>query len=175
MQELNNCIIDKTQLTTLIAGGDWNCTLSRKDKIGGTPWKPSNYSNLVLTIMAMLDLVDIRRVRHPKPCKLTRVKKTKSRRLFSSSQKLCNSVKNSEIYPSIAPNHNAIYISLSWSSETPRGPSLWKFNDTLLNNEKYIAMLRNTYTETRTYYSNLEDKRISWEMIKMEIRSATIS
>ena len=46
MQELNNCIIDKTELATLIVGGDWNCTLSRKDKIGRTPWKPSNYSNL---------------------------------------------------------------------------------------------------------------------------------
>ena len=44
MQELNNCIIDKTELTALIVGGDWNCTLSRKDKIGGTPWKSSNYN-----------------------------------------------------------------------------------------------------------------------------------
>lgn len=24
MQELNNCIIDKTELTSLIVGGDWN-------------------------------------------------------------------------------------------------------------------------------------------------------
>ena len=35
MQELNNCIIDKSELTSLIVGGDWNCTLSKKDKIGG--------------------------------------------------------------------------------------------------------------------------------------------
>ena len=36
-------------------------------------------------------------------------------------------------------------------------------------------MIRSTYAETRSYYSNLEDKRLFWEMIKMEIRSATIS
>ena len=78
MQELNNCIIDKTELTALIEGGDWNCTLSRKDKIGGTPWKPSNYSNLVLTTMDMFDLVDIQRVRHPKALQAyVRVKKSK--------------------------------------------------------------------------------------------------
>ena len=71
MQELNNCIIDKTELATLIVGGDWNCTLSRKDKIGGTPWKPTNHSNLVLTTMDMFDQVDIQRVRHPKLCKFT--------------------------------------------------------------------------------------------------------
>ena len=64
MQELN-CIIDKTELTELIVGGDWNCTLSRKDKIGGAPWKPTNYSNLVRTTMEMFDLVDIQRVCHP--------------------------------------------------------------------------------------------------------------
>ena len=49
MQELNNCIIDKTELNSLIVGGDWNCTLSKKDKIGEAPWKPTNYSNLIST------------------------------------------------------------------------------------------------------------------------------
>ena len=58
---------------------------------------------------------------------------------------------------------------------TPRGPGLWKFNNTLLNDEQYIALIRSTYAEARTYYSKLEDKRLVWEMIKMEIRSATIS
>jgi len=71
MQELNNCIIDKTELTSLIIGGDWNCTLSKKDKIGGAPWKPTIYSNLVSTTMEMFDLVDIQRVRHPKLPKFT--------------------------------------------------------------------------------------------------------
>ena len=47
LQELNNCLIDKSELTTLIVGGDWNCTLSKNDKIGGKPWKATNYRNLV--------------------------------------------------------------------------------------------------------------------------------
>jgi len=71
MQELNNCILDKTELTSLIIGGDWNCTLSKKDKIGGAPWKPTIYSNLVSTTMEMFDLVDIQGVCHPKLPKFT--------------------------------------------------------------------------------------------------------
>ena len=71
MQELNNCIIDKSELTSLIVGGDWNCTLSKKDKIGGTPWKPSSFRNLIVTTMEMFDLVDIQRMRHPKLRKFT--------------------------------------------------------------------------------------------------------
>jgi len=30
IQVLNNCIIDKSELTNLIVGGDWNCTLTKK-------------------------------------------------------------------------------------------------------------------------------------------------
>ena len=30
LREPNNCIIDKTELTSLIVGGDWNCTLTKK-------------------------------------------------------------------------------------------------------------------------------------------------
>ena len=71
MQELNNCLIDKSELTSLIIGGDWNCTLSKKDKIGGAPWKLSSYRNLILTTMEMFDLVDIQRMRHPKLRKFT--------------------------------------------------------------------------------------------------------
>jgi len=66
VQELNNCTIDKSELTSLIVGGDWNCTLSKKDKNGGAPWKPSSYRNLIVTTMEMFDLVDIQRMRHPK-------------------------------------------------------------------------------------------------------------
>ena len=75
IQELNNCIIDKTELTSLIVGGDWNCTLTKKDKMGGAPWKSTVYSNLISTTMEMFDLVDIQRVRHPKLRKFTYVSK----------------------------------------------------------------------------------------------------
>ena len=69
-QELNNCIIYKTDLTSLIVGGDWNCTLSKR-QTGGAPWRPTIYSNLVSTTMEMFDLVDVQRVRHSKLRKST--------------------------------------------------------------------------------------------------------
>ena len=58
LQELNKCIIDKIELTSLIVGGDWNCTLTKKDKMGGAPWKPTIYSNFIWTSMEMFDLID---------------------------------------------------------------------------------------------------------------------
>ena len=84
-------------------------------------------------------------------------------------------VKKSEIYSSIAPDHKAIYISLSWTNLTPRGPGLWKFNNSLLNDEEYVNKIRETYAQTCIYYSDSVNKRLFWEMFKMEIRAATIS
>jgi len=179
LQDLNNCLIDKSELTTLIVGGDWNCTLSKNDKIGSKPWKATNYRNLLLTTMDILDLVDIQSVRHPKQRKYSyesKALKVKSRIDFSLVAKnLTQFIKKSEIYPSIAPDHKAIFISLSWHNLTPRGPGLWKFNNSLLNDEHYVTKICETYDQACLYYSDLVDKRLFWEMLEMEIRTATIS
>lgn len=179
MQELNNCLLDKSELTSLIIGGDWNCTLSKKDKIGGAPWKLSSYRNLILTTMEMFDLVDIQRMRHPKLRKFTYESKSlklKSRiDFFLIAKNLSGDVKNSEIYHAIAPDHDAIYISFSRSNKSPRGPGLWKFNNTLLNDIQYVSTVRDTYAQACSYYSHVSDKRLFWELMKMEIRSVTIS
>ena len=128
LQELNNVLIDKSELSTLIVGGDRNCTLTKKDKVGGTVWKPSNYRNLLLTTMEAFDLIDIQRVRHPQLRKYSYVSKAlklKSRiDFFLVAQNLTRFVKESDIYPSVTPDHQAIYMSLSWCNETPRGPGL---------------------------------------------------
>ena len=59
----------KSKLTALIVGGDWNCTLSKSDKVGGKPWKATKYRNFVMATMDIFDLIDIQRVKHPKLCK----------------------------------------------------------------------------------------------------------
>ena len=65
IQELNNCLIDKAQAASLVLGGDWNCTLSKKDKKGEVPWKPSQFRNMLLITMETFDLLHIQRTRHP--------------------------------------------------------------------------------------------------------------
>ena len=82
---------------------------------------------------------------------------------FLVAKNLTQHVKKSEIYPSIAPDHRAIYISLSWTTEKSRGPGLWKFNNTLLKDEHYVSKIRETYSRTRAFYSNLTDARLLWE------------
>jgi len=65
IQNLNNLIIDKSELSNLIIGGDWNCTLTWKDKKGGSLWKPTGFCKSVLITMDMFDLIDIQRMKQP--------------------------------------------------------------------------------------------------------------
>ena len=50
-------------------------------------------------------------------------------------------------------------MSLLWRNETPRGPGLWKFNNTLLDDEQYLANIRETYVSASDMHSAVNDKR----------------
>jgi len=82
---------------------------------------------------------------------------------FLLAKNLTKSVRKTEIYPSIAPDHNAIYISLSGSCESIRGPGLLKFNNTLLKDEEYVEQVRETYSNTVKYYRGVANKDLLWE------------
>ena len=179
IQELNCLLIDKAEIATLIVGGDWNCTLEKKDKKGGVPWRPTAYRNLVKITMDSLDLVDIQRTRHPKLNAFSYVSKAlgvKSRiDFFLVAKHLTKFVKKVDIQTSIAPDHNTICLLLSWPDEHPRGPGFWKFNNTLLDDEEYTSKIRELYPELRKKYSDVKDQQLFWKLMKMEIRTVTIS
>ena len=67
IRQLNGLVIDKSDLTALIIGGDWNCALSKKDKRGGLQWKPTICRNSIFITMEMFDLLDIQRVKRLSP------------------------------------------------------------------------------------------------------------
>ena len=110
-------------MTTLIAGGDWNCTLLKEDKKGGSPWNPTVYRNLVNITMDTLDLVDIQRTCHPKVnkfsyrCKMLGVKSRID--FFLISKHLTKFVKKVDNQTSIPSDHNTILLSLAWPNKNP--------------------------------------------------------
>ena len=94
---------------------------------------------------------------------------------FLIAKNLTKYVQKVDIHPWVAPVHWTISLSLQWTKEVPRGPGFWKFNNTLLNDDNYIQQIRRTYPETRTKYEYIQEKRALWELLKMELRSVTIS
>ena len=92
------------------------------------------------------------------------------------SKHLTKFVKKVDIQTSIAPDHNTILLSLSWPNENHRGPGFWKFNNCLLDDKEYTSTkIQELYPRLRAKYHYVNDQQLFWELIKMEIRSTTIS
>ena len=72
------------------------------------------------------------------------------------------------------PDHKAVFLSINLNEEFKRGPGLWKFNNTLLQDECYVQLINDYYPCILQKYADVTDKQLLWELIKMEIRSETI-
>ena len=168
VKNLSASLISKTDTTKLIISGDWNCTLTPKDKRGGLPWRGTEYRNLVIDLMDEIGLVDIYRKLHPNLKAFTYESKSlklKSRiDYFLISSKITTKVKRAEIRTSIAPDHKATFLSFE-TGEFRRGPGSWKFNNQLLEDNNYIQLITQSLPEVLDKYKDLESKQLLWEMI----------
>ena len=133
MQSLGKILISNLDIDKLIITGDWNTTLNSIDKCGGLPWKETSYRNSVINLMEELGLIDVYRLKHPKTKAFTHESKPlklKSRiDFFLISRVLQNAVNKVEIRISNAPDHKAIFLSITVQDVFKRGPGTWKFNN----------------------------------------------
>ena len=52
---------------------------------------------------------------------------------------------------------------------------MWKFTNTLLEDQDYIDLINFIYPRTVEKYKDVESKQLLWELIKMELRAKTMS
>ena len=128
--------------------------------------------------MKAVNLFDIYRRIHPKNKTYTyesKALKLKSRiDFFLISGKFSQDVTKVETRASIAPDHKAVFLSINLSEEFKRGPGLWKFNNTLLQDECHLQLIKDYYPCILQKHTAVTDKQLFWELIKTEIRSETI-
>ena len=177
IQGLNEALLSNAEIDNVIIGGDWNVTLERIDKKGGAQWKPTTYRDKLLLMMEESNLSDVFRKKNPSKKSFTyesKYLKVKSRiDFFLVSTSIMKFVLATDSRTSIAPDHKAVRLKLKISN-CCRGPGLWKFKNSLLEDEKYVNLIKNNYPKIKEKYNDIEDKRLKWELIKMEIRSLTI-
>ena len=153
IRRLSEQLIQNTDTSKVVVSGDWNTTFNPIDKRGGQPWKATNYRNSLMNLMEELNLIDIYRQIHPTTKSFTYESKPlnlKSRiDFFLISRHLSRCVKNSEIRTSIAPDHKSIFLNIEIKNEFTRGPGLWKFNNTLLEDENYKELIEFYYPQCR--------------------------
>ena len=123
------------------------------------------------------DLVDPWREQHPHDTQFTWRKssgKIKCRLDFwlISKHLLCR-VANTDIstYMYHVSDHSPVTISIKpENKQEKRGPGYWKFNNSLLENEDFVTKMSFIIKHTAQKHKDVADKRLFWEMLKMEIR-----
>ncbi|NQY31445.1 MAG: endonuclease/exonuclease/phosphatase family protein, partial [Flavobacteriaceae bacterium] len=113
------------------------------DALGGNPKLKNRTIASFTSIQDKLDISDIFRIRFPNAKRFTFRQKLKThgiihRRLdyIFISNTLQEYVNKVEVLPSILSDHSPVLVSLSESKENYRGKGLWKFNNSLLENQQ---------------------------------------
>jgi len=146
-------------------------------KKGGSPWKATASRDQLVTRMQEFDLVDVFRVKNPNRESYTY--ESKALKLYSRidffllPQHQIPWVEQIETLVSNAPDHRAVKLKFKCPNNR-RGPGLWKFNNSLLDDEGYVNLIRESYSCISEKYAGQEDKRLKWELVKMELRGITI-
>ena len=176
-EKLNECNI--TDGSDLIIGGDWNVTQDPfLDKSGGLMNTKEKSVEMIIELKAKYNLCDPWRIKNPDTKRYTwrQNKPLVQCRLdfWLLSESLYDLITSIDINPSIQSDHSSIVLKLENIERNPRGPSLWKFNASLLNDSNYKTLMKEKLKQWTCEY-NFEDKRVKWEILKYEIRKFTIS
>ena len=96
--------------------------------------------------------------------------------LWLISKQLLTRVTETDISAYYDSDHSPVTISLTPEEQgVPRGPGLlWKFNNSLLENEEFVTKLKLLIQNAKEKYKQVTDKKLFWEVIKMEIRIFSI-
>ena len=167
-----------------IVGGDFNCALKELDKKGGNP--VSKKTSVIKEIEQLCNthkLIDIWRFLNPGVESFTW--RNKSFKIqchldyFLISKEMHDLVTSCKITHAPQTDHSA--VSIAFKSETmdqKKGPGYWKFNNSLLKDEKYTNKLRENIVQHKEKYKEkykeVDDLGLRWDLIKMEIRGYTI-
>ena len=175
--------------TYIIWGGDFNfCFDIELEAYGGNPVKKVKSIETIESIMQEYDLCDIWRLRNPRVKRYTwrgsgQGKSSKygqflQRRLdfFLVSDEIQPFVEKCDIVPAPSTDHSAIMIKFRSYNQGKKGPSFWKFNNSLLENEEYITEITQTITEYKNELDvcNITNPQLRWELLKYEIRKFSI-
>ena len=166
--------------SNLILGGDFNCPLLNIDKKGGKDI--SSRKNAIQSIVEMsnnLNLVDIWRLQHLSLERFTWQNSSGKIRCrldyWLISKHLIPRTSKTVVKSYYDSDHSPIYAEIQYKNNNKSsGPGFWKFNNSLLDNEEFVIHSKFFLTHAKEKHRDTNDKRLYWEMIKMEIRDFCI-
>ena len=80
----------------------------------------------------------------------------------------------SDIIPSINSDHSAIFLQFNSIEKSDHGPSFWKFNASLVDDEDFVTLINESVPKWLDEFSSVIDKRLLWDLIKYRIRQVAM-
>ena len=176
-KEIEDCVAN-TEEHRIILGGDLNVTFEPDlDCSGGKPFKKDSVKH-IQDLCLDFDLADIWRVRNPESKRFTWRQKNPfiQRRLdyWLISDACQDDIERCDIIPSINSDHSAIYLHFNSIDKPKHGPSFWKFNASLTEDDDFIKLINDSVPVWLNEFSEVTDKRLLWDLIKYRVRQVSI-
>lgn len=160
-----------------IIGGDFNTVINPVlDKRGGRELTHVRARISIHNLIDQFNLIDIWRSQHLNIKNFTWSSSSEQPILcrldyFLISNSLSGRIDSSDISHGFRSDHSL--VSFSINPQVSRGPGFWKLNTSLLQDEKYIDMVKNVIDKTKQDCRSNNPNTI-WEMIKLNVRGSTI-
>ena len=173
---IENLVADKEH--KIFIGGDFNVALDTDlDCSGGNPSKKDSTKN-ISDLCLDFDLVDIWRIRNPETKRFTWRQKRPliQRRLdyWLISDACQEDIERTDIISSINSDHSAIVLHFNNISKQKHGPSFWKFNASLAEDDNFITLINESMPIWLDEFNTITDKRLLWDLIKYRIRQVSM-
>ena len=93
-----------------------------------------------------------------------------------ASNKLQESIKNTDILASLSTDHSPISFTLRRLQITAKGKGLWIFNGSLTLNKEFVEKMKEYISTCLNLLEkeNILDDQVRWEYLKYEVRKFSI-
>ena len=129
--------------------------------------------------MSERDLCDLFRVRNPDTRRFTwRHKNSFLRRrlnCFLVSEYSQEQIDTFNIIPSVQTDHSTLKMKFSPLGERERGPSDWKFNNSLVPDEDFVTVMKKKIHEFYRESEELGDNVVRWGFLKYKMRQFSMT
>ena len=153
-----------------IVGGDFNCYDCELDKFGGN----ASMAKCLSDFKSSFKFVDVWRKLHRRSRQMTWFNADHSlgSRLdkFLVSPNLVSFVSNCEILPCVLSDHDFVDLCFDFKDLIPRGPGIWKFNNSLLDDEDFCHYVSDRIQDLLSCKSSFGSIQQWWDFFKSSLK-----
>ena len=145
LRDLSSSVLSAYANENLVLGGDFNCVMNAMDKKGGRPFDSKNAAvtefESTIRVHSFVDAWRIVNLHNIGFTWSNPSMKIQSRLdYFFIPKFLQKLIQECRIVSNIFSDHSALILTICFDEETaPRGPGYWRFNNSLLSDNEYVA------------------------------------